>query len=89
MKDFFLKIWNWIVSQLDKIHRSRLYQFIAGLIIAAFFAIVLNMPFCIWPVFFIGFGKEFFGLWLDKNFDWLAILAAALGGLVIQLFVII
>lgn len=89
MKEFIIKIWNWFVGLLNKIRRSRIYSFIAGIIIAAFFAIVLSMSFCVWPVFFVGFGKEFIDLWLDKDFNWIDLAATVAGGLIIQLFVII
>lgn len=89
MKDFIRKIWNWFVGLFGKIRRDRLYHFICGLIIAAFFFIVLHMNVCIVPVVFAAFIKEFFDTWTDGNFDWIDLLATVLGGLVIQLFVVV
>ena len=88
MKDFIRKIWNWFVNLFAGVRRDRLYHFICGLIIAAFFFIVLHMNVCIVPVVFAAFIKEFFDTWTDGNFDWIDLLATVLGGLVIQLFVI-
>lgn len=88
MKDFIRKIWNWFVGLFSEIRRDRLYHFICGLIIAAFFFIVLHMNVCIVPVVFAAFIKEFFDTWTDGNFDWIDLLATVLGGLVIQLFVV-
>ena len=89
MKDFIRRIWNWFVNLFANVRRDRLYHFIAGLIIAALFYIVLKMPVCIVPVIFAAFIKEFFDTWTDGNFDWIDLLATVLGGFVIQLFVII
>lgn len=89
MKDFIRRIWDWFVNLFAGIRRDRLYHFIAGLIIAALFCIVLKIPVCIVPVIFAAFIKEFFDTWTDGNFDWIDLLATVLGGFVIQLFVII
>lgn len=89
MRGFVRKIWDWFVNLFNGIRRDRLYHFIAGLIIAALFFIVLKMPVCIVPVIFAAFIKEFFDVWTDGNFDWIDFLATVIGGAVIQLFVII
>ncbi len=89
MKNFIYKVWNWLVGLLNKVRRDRLYHFICGLIIAAFFCVTLHMKFCVWPVFFAAFIKEFIDLWQDGNFDWIDLLATVIGGAVIQLFVIL
>lgn len=85
----FTNIWNWFVGLLDKIRRDRLYHFIVGLIVAAFFAIVLGMSFCVWPVLFVAFLKEFIDVLCDRGFDLLDFAATIIGGLIIQLFVIL
>ncbi len=96
MKKFFQKIiagimaaYNWFVGLLNKVRRDRIYHFIAGLIIAAFFFIILKMNFCVWPVLFVAFIKEFIDNWQDGNFDWIDLLATVIGGLVIQLLVVL
>lgn len=89
MKNFIRRIWDCFVNLFAGVRRDRLYHFICGLIIAAFFAIVLKMQFCVWPVLFVAFIKEFFDVWTDGDFDWIDLLATVIGGLVIQLFVII
>lgn len=83
------KIWDWLVGLLNKIRRDRIYHFIAGLIVAAFFCIVLKMKFCVWPVLFVAFIKEFIDQWQDGNFDWIDFAATVCGGLLIQLFAVI
>lgn len=85
------KIYEWIVSLLNKIRRDRLYHFICGLIFAAFFCIVLKMGFwCFWPVIIIGFIKEFIDNFKEGGeFDWIDLLATVIGGLVIAIFALI
>jgi len=87
MKDFIYKIWNWLVGLLNKVRRDRLYHFIAGMIAAMVCLFWLKMYFCLWPVLVLGFVKEFIDVWQDGNFDWIDLLATALGGLVLQAFV--
>ena len=91
MKKFFqwlFGLYNKAVGLLNKIRRDRLYHIIAGLIIAAFFFIVLKMTVCIVPVVFVAFIKEFIDNWQDGNFDWIDLLATVIGGAVIQLLVV-
>ena len=87
MKNFIKKIlawllaaYNWFVGLLNKVRRDRLYYFIAGLMLAAIFVLVLPTEWAIVPVFFIAFIKEFINLWRDGNFDWVNLLATCLGG---------
>ena len=87
MKKFIYKVWSWLIGLLNKVRRDRLYHFIAGLFVAAFFLIVLKMHFCLWPVIFVAFIKEFVDVWQDGNFDWIDLLATVAGGLFIQLLV--
>ena len=75
MKNFIKKIlawllaaYNWFVGLLNKVRRDRLYHFIAGLMLAAIFVLVLPTEWAIVPVFFIAFIKEFIDLWQDGNF---------------------
>jgi len=88
MKNFIKKIWNWFVGLLNKVRRDRLYHFICGLIVAAFFFIICKMTVCIVPVVFAAFIKEFIDTWQDGNFDWIDLLATVIGGAVIQMLVI-
>jgi hypothetical protein len=89
MGNWIRKIWNWIVKQLYKVPFDKWLHFIAGLIIGAFFCITLGMKAAIVPVIFAGFIKEFFDMWTTDKADWYDFLATVIGGLVIQLFVII
>lgn len=81
------KIYEKIVGWLASFGVDKYLHFIAGLIIAAFFAIVLKMDVCIVPVLFAGFIKEAFDEWRYGDFDWRDFAATILGGLIIQLFV--
>lgn len=85
------KIWNWIVALISKVPYDKLLHFIAGLIIAAFFAIVLPKwaEWCIVPVIFAGVFKEFFDKWTTQEWDWWDFVATCAGGLIIQIFVIL
>lgn len=83
------KIWNWIVALISRVPYDKWLHFIAGLIIATFFAIVLKMTVCIVPVIFAGFIKEFFDKWTTQEWDWWDFVATCAGGLIIQLFVIL
>ena len=89
MKNFFRKIWDAIVRFISSVPYDKLLHFIAGLIIAAFFAIALGMKFCFWPIIFVAFGKEFFDKWTTGEWDWWDFAATCFGGLVPQLFVLL
>ena len=85
MKKIYAKLVGW----LYEIGIDKYLHFIAGLIISAFFAIVLDMPICIIPTIVAAFAKELFdgfryGLW-----DWFDFTATVLGGAIIQLFVLL
>jgi len=87
MKGFIKRIWDWLIERLNSIRRDRLYHFIAGLIIAAFFCITLKMGvWCFVPVVFAGFIKEFIDQWRGQDFDWVDFAATLAGGLLIALF---
>ena len=83
------KIWNKIVAFISKVPYDKWLHFICGLIIAAFFNIVLGMKVCIVPAIFLGFCKEFFDKWTSDQWDWWDFVATVSGGLVIQLFAIL
>ena len=89
MKNFIRKIWDAIVSFIEKVPYDKLMHFVAGLIIAAFFNISLGMAVCIVPAIFAGFIKEFFDLWTTNEWDWKDFLATCIGGLVPQIFVLL
>ena len=83
------KAWTALVEWLNGLRRDRLYHFICGLIIAALFAISLHMSWCIVPVVFAAFIKEFIDQWQDGEFDWVDLAATCIGGAIPQLFIII
>lgn len=61
---------------------------IIGLVLSAFFYIVLGMAVCAIPAFAAGFIVEFFRGWRSGEFEWYGVLASIIGGLIIQLFAI-
>ena len=81
------QIWNKIVAWVLSIPADKRLHFVCGLIIAAFFAIALDMKFCFWPVIFFAAGKEVFSS--GQNFDWKDFAATLLGAVVPQLFVLL
>lgn len=89
MKNWLRKIWDAIVKFICSVQYDKLLHFIAGLIIAAIFALPLHMKACIVPVVFAGFIKEFFNLWTTEKWDWWDFAATCIGGLVIQILAII
>ena len=89
MKNFFRKIWDAIVSLINKVPKDKLLHFVAGLIIAAIFALPLHMKACIVPVVFAAFIKEFFDLWTTDKWEWWDFGATCIGGLVIQVLAVL
>jgi hypothetical protein len=84
------KIWDKFVAWVLSIPADKRLHFVCGLIIAAFFAIALGMKFCLWPIIFVAFGKEFFDMWTGgQKFDVWDFVATLLGALVPQLFVLL
>lgn len=92
------KIWNKIVEWLLAIPQDKRLHFAAGMIIAAFFAVALGREFSFWliggyrpfvwiaPVLVLAVLKEMIDGWTGGSFEWLDILATALGGLLIVIF---
>lgn len=83
------KIWDKLVQLINKIPLDKLLHFLAGLIIASFFAIIFGMKICLLPVIIAGFAKEFFDKWVTGTWEWWDLVATCLGGLLIQLFVLL
>ena len=83
------KIWDKLVQLLNKIPWVKWLHFVAGLIIAAFFAITLGMKVCLVPVIIAGFAKEFFDKWTTGTWEWWDFVATCIGGLLIQFFVLL
>lgn len=92
------KIWNKIVEWLTAIPMDKWLHFIAGMIIASFFAVALGDEFCVWligeyrpfvwmmPVLVAAALKEMIDGWTGGSFEWLDIFATAMGGLLIVAF---
>lgn len=85
MKNLFKKTWAWLTA----IPQDKLWHVIAGLVIGAFFAIVLPMEAPVVPVIFAGAIKEFVDDWKHGNADWRDFVATVAGGIIIQGMVII
>lgn len=84
------KIWDKIVAWIQGIPADKKMHFVAGAFIAAFFGLALGMKVVIVPAVFAGFIKEFFDMWTtDQKFDWWDFLATCLGGLLMQIFVLL
>ena len=83
MKKIYEKVMGWFRG----IGIDKYWHFIAGLIISAFFAIVLDMPICIVPTIVAAFAKELFDGFRYSLWDWYDFTATVLGGLVVQVFV--
>lgn len=86
MKAMFEKLKNWLAD----IPHDKLLHFIAGMIVAAFFSIVIidTAVFCVLYSFFIGVIKEAIDEW-KKHGSWSYsdLFATTLGGFVIQIMV--
>lgn len=83
------KIWDKIVTWFTSFGLDKWMHFSFGLIIAAFFAVVIKFQVPLfWAVFF-GIAKEIFDGITTKKFDWKDLLATAIGGAVIQVFCLI
>ncbi len=96
MKKFFAWVWaqicaayNWVIAQLDKVRRDRLYAFATGMILAAFCAIVLKVEWAWWPVLIVAFIREFINNWREKGFDFINLISAVIGALLIWVFQLI
>ncbi len=81
--------YDWLVARIDEIGRDRLYCFIIGLVLAAFFAITLEVEWALWPVMILAFFKQFVNVWRSKGFDVYNFVATCLGGAVIWVFQLI
>lgn len=83
------KIWNKIVRFFNALTVDKYLHFIAGLVIAAVFAIGLHMKACIAPAIVAGILKEVIDESNGRKADWADLVATIAGGAVIQLIVIL
>lgn len=83
------KIYEKVMGLFRGIGIDKYLHFIAGIIISAFFAIVLTMPVCIVPTIVAAFAKELFDGFRYGVFDWWDFTATVLGGAVIQVFALL
>lgn len=81
------KIFDKIVAFFANLGADKYLHIIAGMVIAAFFHIALDMDVCIAPVVTIGFVKEFIDEWRYDGADIADFAATIAGGAVIQLIV--
>lgn len=89
MKNKIRIFWDAIVAFICKVPYDKLLYFIAGLIIAAIFALPLHMKACLVPVVFVAFCKKFFDAWTTDKWEWWDFGAACIGGAVIQILAIL
>lgn len=77
-----------IVSKLASIPTDKLLHFIAGILIAAFVALVIptGRLWCVVPVVVAAFGKEVYDEIDYGGFDWVDLCYTVVGGLIIQVF---
>lgn len=78
-----------ILTFLASFGADKYMHFIAGLIISAFFCIVLGMGVCVVPAIIVAFAKELADGWRYGGWDWCDFTATVLGGVVIQMFAVI
>lgn len=83
MKKICEKVLGWFRG----IGIDKYWHFIAGMIVAAFFAMVVELEVCILPVLAVGFIKEAVDFIRSYHFNWWDFAATLLGGGIIQLFV--
>lgn len=83
MKKIYEKVMGWFRG----IGIDKYWHFIIGMIVAAFFAIVMEMKLCIAPVVAVAFLKEMVDGWVYNKWSWWDFAATLLGGGIIQLFV--
>lgn len=76
------KITNWLLA-------DKWLWFAIGLAVAAFFGISLGMRFVFCPAFFAAFGLFFYVKWTSDVSDWRGAVSGCLGGLLVQVFVLL
>lgn len=91
MKQWIRKTWDKLVALVCKVPYDKLLHFVAGLIIAAFFALVV--PSWRWGAIIsalvAGVAKEVFDYYTKKQVDYKDALATIIGGVVIQIFALL
>lgn len=89
MKEFLKKLWEKFVNWILSIPQDKRLHFVAGIIIAAFFAIAVEEPLCFFPVIFFAVGKEMLDVFFGGKFDVWDMVATLVGALIPQLFVVL
>lgn len=82
-------IWDKFVAWLEAIPRDKGLHFVAGVIVAAFFALALGVKAAILPALIAGLFKEAFDKLTTGEVDWLDLVATCLGGLLVQAFILL
>ena len=83
------RIWDRIVAVLLRIPQDKWMHLVAGLIVAAFAAMVCGCRWCIVPALVAGLLKELFDYITTRTADWRDLVATVAGGLIIQIFAIL
>ena len=90
MKEFIRKVWDAFVRLVSKVPYDKWLHFVFGLLIAAFCCITLGWGYwSILPTIALSFAKEGMDKWTTGQWDWWDIIAGCIGGLVIELFVVL
>lgn len=87
--DKIRKFWDKIVRLILKVPYDKLLHFIAGLIVASFFAIVFDFKAPILAAALAGLIKEAFDKYTTKQVDWYDFVYTCAGGAVIQVFALL
>lgn len=83
-----IKIYKAMISWLGHIAPDKLLHFIAGALIAAFFALVIpcTAGWCLAFAIAAGIAKEAFDQYLYKGWNFIDLAYTVAGGLIVQLF---
>lgn len=83
------KPFTWLVTQLERVGRDKLYHMMAGMIIASFFIIVLDFSLAFIPVLAAAVLKEGFDSARGGDPDAWDIIATLVGGGIINLLILL
>lgn len=81
----YSKFIGWLLST----RVDRRLHFVAGVIVGSFFALALKVEWCIVPVVFVAFVKEFVDAWRGGEFEWGDFFSTLLGGALVEVFQIV
>lgn len=91
MKGIIKKIKGVVMGRLGRLRYDRLLHFVAGVLVGAFVAIVFPSvaPLAMFVAGGVGLLKEVVDMWIGDGLDAYDFFATLIGGIVIELFVIL